>query len=304
MANKQVYEKVMGKVIAAMEAGEIPWQKGWATNRPPHNALSGRSYHGGNVLALWFERMLKEYTLDAWVTFKQALEAGCVVQKGQHATPVYFMKSVTRKAAGEDAEGDSESLWIARLYFVFNVDQLTDLEAAPGSLAKLKARFNDMEERNHKPLTKAERVAKESGAVIVHRNPDRCFYAPMTDEVNMPPLSRFKTRDGYYASLFHELGHWTGHESRLNRDMKKGMFSKPDYAFEELIAELSAAFSAHRVGIPHVTQAAAYLQSWLKAIKDKPNALASAATHAMKATAFVFKDPAEEAIQPQEKEAA
>ena len=309
MANRDIYAKTFERIIAAMEQGKTPWVRPWrSTDRRgpngalPFNAATGRRYSGGNVWALYAEEALSGYTTSGWVTFKQALSLGCVVRKGQKSTPVFFMSRITKRGKTEDGEDAVGSIFFARGYNVFNVDQLDETEE--GALAKLRAKLSggsaeaapegDAETFDY--LDAAEAAVLSTGAKIAHGG-DRAFYVPSVDRIQMPPREAFKHRDHYYATLFHELSHWSGAEQRLNR-LTPARFGSPDYAFEELVAELSAAFISARFGIEMVSQSAAYLNSWAAACRQHPDMFARAASLAQAAADFILKEtPAAEVTE-------
>lgn len=301
MKNSEVYAKVLGSVMETMATGFMPWSKPWTANGAVRNAVTGRRYHGGNVFALMLETLVKGYSSAGWVTFKQALSAGCVVRKGERATPVYYMTTLNKKLSPADiASGETvgKKVFFARLYSVFNLDQLADLDGAEGSLATLRERVTG-KTHQWEPITECERVVSNTGAVIKHGG-DRACYIPSLDEIHMPNRDTFHTgAEGYYGTIFHELTHWTGHEKRLNR-LGHATFGSPTYAAEELVAELGAAFLSHRAGVPMVSQSSAYLQSWLNGFTDHPGMLASAASAAQKASDYIWPDGEESTEQSQE----
>jgi antirestriction protein ArdC len=181
------------------------------------------------------------------------------------------------------SSGD-KSIFLARLYYVFNLDQCKDLEGCEGSLAKLRARADVS--FSHQPVEACEAMVSATGADI--RNGGlRAFYNYAEDYIGMPARSSFVSADRYYSTMFHELTHWTGKAGRCNRDLTKGRFGNPEYAAEELVAELGAAFLANRFGFDVVTQSASYLKNWLKALKDDASMLVTAASAAQKAVDFL-----------------
>jgi antirestriction protein ArdC len=297
MKNADVYAKVFADVTAAMQQGVTPWVRPWVSgaspSRGPVNAATGRPYSGGNIPALWLAAMAKGYTTDGWVTFKQALAAKAAVRKGEKATPVYYMSQFTpkRKDADTRREGEVSSkdgpIFLARLYYVFNLDQL-DGEG----LERLRARVvgEPSEAAAFEADAACEATVAATGAHITHGG-DRAFYTPALDRITMPVPEAFPAPGSYYATLFHELGHWTGHETRLDRKLT-GVFGTPEYAFEELVAELTAAFLAARHGIHHVTQSASYLANWAKACTAEPTLFPRAASMAQRAADHIAPAPA------------
>lgn len=288
--NQEVYEKVTAQILAALEAGTVPWTQPWVGGSQ-RNALSLRPYSGINVWVTSLVASLRGYTTSGWVTFRQALDLGCVVRKGEKGTTVMFMSRVEKRKSVADKkrspEEKPESYFMARAFTVFNLDQLADLEGKEGSLERAKKRVDIRFE--HDPVAACEEMVTKSGATIQHGAFDAC-YVPSLDEIRMPVRSSFPSAPRYYATLFHEMGHWTGHESRLKRDLRN-RFGSEAYATEELVAELTAAFLSHRFGFEVVSQSAAYLASWIRAIKTNPSVLVSAASMASKAADFLAPDP-------------
>lgn len=275
-----VYEKVFAQVIQQLEQGVAPWVRPW-TGEPttPYNAATGRAYSGGNVLALWAAGL--PYAANGWVTFKQAIEAGCVVRKGEHGTPVFFMSKAQAKGhRATEADEEPASYFFARCFTVFNVEQLDSLD--DGAVAALKARHGTTATRtSFDRVEEAEAVVERSGADITHGGGRAC-YIPQLDVIRMPEAESFVSREAYYGTLFHELTHWTGAESRLKR-ITPAKFGSPTYAFEELVAELGAAFLCGRLGLDVVSQSATYIEHWAKACREHPDLLARAASFATKA---------------------
>lgn len=284
MSNADTYAKVFETVLAEMEQGRAPWVRPWSggNSHGPHNALTGRPYSGGNVLALWCQSALKGYGVDGWVTFKQALSAKCVVRKGEKGTAVYYMSIANGK---DKADGEpTDRFFFAKGFTVFNVAQLDDLE--PGAVAALTALHSAPVVRSeYERLEAAEATVTATGASISHGGP-RAFYTPSADTITMPERDSFNDASGYYGTLFHELSHWTGAEKRLNR-VQSGRFGGTEYAFEELVAELGAAFLSATHGLDTVTQSAAYLRMWAKGCRANPAMLASAASLAQKAANYI-----------------
>lgn len=279
-SNAAVYAEVFEQVIREMEQGNAPWSKPWS-GLGPHNALTGRPYSGGNVIVLMFAGV--GYQSSGWVTFKQALEAKCVVRKGEKSTPVFFMSKATKKAKDEDEEGEASSYFFARMFRVFNVEQLDELE--PGALEALKGRHGTSSRTAFEALQEADEMVQATGADISHGGTVAC-YIPSEDRIQMPEADTFRDRESYYGTLFHELTHWTGSAKRLKR-LTPAKFGTADYAFEELVAELGASFLSGRFGFEQVSQSAAYLRHWAKACRQHPEMLARAASLAQRAADYI-----------------
>ena len=280
---QKVYTEVFENIIREMEQGNAPWVRPWSGG--PYNAATGRRYSGGNVLALIFAGV--KYQSSGWLTWNQAIEAGCVVRKGEKSTSVFFMSKAVKKATQGDgptvADEDPASYFFARGFRVFNVDQLDELE--PGALEALKARHTPETLQGFEAIEEAEELVERSGADITPGGAAAC-YIPALDAIRMPEPETFTSRESYYATLFHELTHWTGGEKRLKR-ITPARFGTADYAFEELVAELGSAFLAGRFGFKQVSQSAAYLRNWAKACRAHPEMLAKAASLAQKAADYL-----------------
>lgn len=312
-------EKVAKKVIDLMKTEKENWfrpfsnftysadKKTFYTNQP-FNAVSGNNYSGYNVFELSLSSLL--YSNNAWVTYKQAQQLGGTVLKGEQGHPVCFY-GVGKTKKEEDKKSSYAFL---KWYRVFNLDQTT-LEADKV--------INDMIEKNKKQVESdlkkfGERAIKtnveldlfaaNTKAKIVHAEAGRCFYVPSKDFINMSPLDTWEgneevsAEDFYYSVLFHELTHWTGHETRLNRitsNPYKDDGHGKSYAFEELVAELGSAITASVLGITKTPMAnhAQYLSSWIKAIEDKPAILMKAAAQAGQAFNLLASFQKEEEVK-------
>lgn len=287
-SNQAVYDKVFAGVLEALRAGVIPWRKPWTEgglSGLPMNAATVRPYHGGNIVALWATAQLRSFTSNGWVTFRQAVDAGAVVRKGEKATPVYYFTS--REKTNKET-GEVETFWFARGYSVFNLDQLSDLEGRDGAVANLRRRVDapiaaPMVDR----IAACDAMVQGTGATIEHTG-NRAAYAPSLDRIVMPAREQFIDGASYYGTLFHELTHWTGHESRLARPLST-KFGSPEYALEELVAELGAAMIGARFGVESIDRSAAYIASWQKALTgaDASRVLARCAAQAAKAAEYL-----------------
>lgn len=287
MPKFDTYQEVTDRVIAAIESGDLPWRNGWdgqGALRQPLRA-NGVPYRGVNVLLLWMSAAAQGFAGQHWVTFKQAQACGAQVRKGEKATRIVFFKQL--EVEGEGGEDDTRRIPMLRSYNVFNSDQVDGL---PESIAT--APLVD-----HGAMRDAEReAALRSCGAVINEGGTRAFYRLRTDEVTMPDFERFSDGQAWLATLAHELCHWTGHKSRLDRDMEgQGEFGSPSYAREELVAELGAAFIGARLGIvgDHIESHAAYLQSWLKALKNDKRCIFRAASAAQAAADFVLANAGE-----------
>jgi antirestriction protein ArdC len=276
MTKQDVYQEVTDRIIAALEQGVVPWRKPWRTinGTGPLNIRSGRPYRGINVFLLG----LAGYSDPRWGTYKAIREAGGNVRKGEKGTHVILWKPVPKKDA---AEGEAGSYLLLKQYVVFNAEQCDDIAPyEPGEL------------NEHTPNERAEELTagyvNGRGPALIHRG-DVAAYAPFEDKVFMPIPEAFRSPESYYRTLFHELTHSTGHESRLKR-IEPAVFGSDPYAREELVAELGAAMLAGLIGLPEdeTDQSAAYIGNWLGRLKDDRKLVVQAAAQAQKAADFIF----------------
>lgn len=253
------YAEVSVRITAALEAGTVPWRHPWRT-RGHRNAISGRAYRGINLLLLGLVALQQGYTDPRWITYRQAASLGGHVRRGERGTGIVLWKRIERH---DDAESEViDSFAVMRFYTVFNVAQCEGCELSEPADG---VEFD--------PIQRAEAiVAGYAGGPPVFHDADRAYYAPSRDEVHLPPRTAFRDADGYYATLFHEATHSTGHPTRLNREghQTAAVFGTPVYAREELVAEFGAAFLCHEAGIDasRLGQSAAYIASWLKALQE------------------------------------
>jgi antirestriction protein ArdC len=267
------YERITERIVSLLEQGTIPWHKPWTVKTGlPRNLISKKPYRGINVFLL----MAMSYESPHWLTFRQAIQLGGNVKKGEKSCPVVFWKRMKNEAEESDEPRKAPLL---RLYHVFNVAQCEGLKDAPGEIQM--------------PVTKpAEIVAGMPQPPVVKHGMAQAFYSPHEDCVGMPERERFDTEDSYHATLFHELVHATGHEKRLNRasiSERNGFGSNP-YCKEELIAELGSAFLCGYADIVDRTidNSAAYLEGWLKQFQNDRTLIVSAAAQAQKAADFIL----------------
>jgi antirestriction protein ArdC len=270
-----VYTEVTNTIIAELEKGAAPWVQPWHSKgiRTPHNAITKRPYSGINALLLWIEAMNKGYEHGAWLTYKQAKEAGGHVRKGEKSTLVVLVKPF-EVAVEKDGEETTETRLLMRGYRVFNVSQCDGLPD----------RLTTVEKRETVADPEFDSWVRRTGAKL--KTGDKACYTPALDAITMPPRSDFKSSAHYSATILHELGHWTGHESRLNRDLNN-RFGDQGYAAEELIAELTSAFLCADMGINGDLRHAGYVESWLKLLRNNKRAIFTAASQAQKAADFL-----------------
>lgn len=280
-----LYDEVTSRIVGELEAGRLPWVKPWGKvggTGPglPRNAATGRTYSGVNILLLWGSVIEHGYATQGWLTFRQAQKAGGQVRRGERGTTVVFADKFTPKAEQERAarEGDAPgAVPFLKRFTVFNVDQCEGLEALAADPAPLP-------ERQIIPHVEALIAATRADFRI---GGHEAYYAPALDYVRVPPQPAFRQQIDYYRTALHELSHWTGHPSRLNRD-QSGRFGSKPYGFEELVAELSAAFACAALGVVPTVRHADYLGAWLAILKEDNRAIFRAASKASKAADYLL----------------
>jgi antirestriction protein ArdC len=281
-----LYDDVTNRILAELDAGRVPWVQPWGKGGGtgpglPRNALTARSYSGVNVLILWGAVIEQGWPSQSWLTFRQALEAGGCVRKGERGETVVYADRFTPEAEKERARTsgeDAKAVPFLKRFTVFNVAQCEGLR--PG----LAADPAPLPEREIVPV--AEAVIAASG-VDFRIGGDRAFYVPGQDFVQVPPQPAFFEQVNYYRTCLHELTHATGHASRLNRNLLNRFGSK-DYAREELVAEMGSAFLCAALGIVPTVRHADYLASWLEVLREDNRAIFRAASAATKAADWLL----------------
>ncbi|MDR0453338.1 MAG: ssDNA-binding domain-containing protein [Deferribacteraceae bacterium] len=278
-------QDLTNKIVEELEQGKIPWQHPWVT---PYNPVTETVYKGANRLKLGFDSTKKGYDDPRWCTFHQAQQNGWKVKSGEKASSIEWWQWSKNEPVLDDkgqpkldADGkqitQSVSLEkpVCKIYSVFNASQI---EGMP-----------PLEQKQLNTVETAERILSASGAQIEHNNGARAYYSPSDDKIVLPVRSYFISNEMYYGTALHELAHWTGHENRLNRDMS-GVFGSEKYAKEELRAELASSFVNHELGTTRdTTNTAAYLQSWIQALKNDKNEIFKAAYDADKISDYIME---------------
>jgi antirestriction protein ArdC len=282
-----IYTRITNHIIADLEQGVRPWHRPWSAEhtagkitRPlRHNGIP---YKGMNVVMVWSASVAKGYACPLWLTFKQALELGGNVRKGEHGELVVYADRIRR--TGTDAKGEETEREIPFLkgYTVFNAEQCDGLPAH--YYAKPEAPALPVAQR----IEAADRFFAATGADIRHGG-TRAYYAEGPDYVQMPPFETFRDAESHAATLTHELTHRTKHGKRLARDMGRVKWGDEGYAREELVAELGAAFLSADIGItPEVRpDHAAYIGHWLTVLKNEKRFNFTAASHAQRAADYL-----------------
>ena len=271
---RDAYQEITDRIIAALERGTVPWRTPWRA-RGHRNARSGRPYRGINTLVLAMSALEQGFGDARWLTYRQTEAAGGHVRRGEHGTRVVLWKWIERKDSADPEKPERYPL--LRLFTVFNVAQCNgvDLPAVENG------------DCPH-PLERAEAIVSGyADGPALRWDADSAYYIPERDEVHLPPRGAFGDAHGYYATLFHELAHSTGHPRRLAREgyQTAARFGSERYSREELVAEFAAAFLGSEAGIDpsRVEQSAAYIGSWLKALEDDRRLAVVAAGQAQRA---------------------
>ncbi|MGC6373688.1 zincin-like metallopeptidase domain-containing protein [Pseudomonas sp. S2.OTC.A_B10] len=285
---KPFHEVVAERLIEQLKQGTAPWQMPWKAGdgggMMPFNPTTGKRYKGINAIHL-----LSQGREDQrWLTFNQAKAVGAQVRKGEKSTSIQYWKFEEEQTKRDEnnkpvlnGNGDPVKVRVRlerpKMFManVFNAEQIDGLPA----YQKPAQTWNALE--------RAETILQASGADIRHGG-DRAFYRPSTDNIQLPEKAQFPTADNYYATALHELGHWTGHGSRLDRDLANP-FGSEGYAKEELRAEISSMILGDELGIGHdPSQHASYVQSWIKVLQNDPLEIFRAASDAEKIQTFVL----------------
>lgn len=280
-----LYQEITDKIIAQLDAGRVPWVQPWAGARAPldmpHNASTRSRYSGVNIVILWDAVISRGFSTNAFLTFRQALAVGGNVRKGERGTTIVYAKPFTpaeekRHAAAEGREAGRVPM--LKRFTVFNTDQcegLPDELCAPPSPIPEGLILPAAE-----ALIRATRADFRIGG-------DKAFYAPGFDYVQVPRPDAYFEPVNWHRTAFHELGHWTGHPSRLGRDFS-GHFGSTAYGREELVAEMAGAFVCAAMGIIPTVRHADYLGSWLAILREDKRAIVRAASAASKAADFIL----------------
>lgn len=282
VAREDIYARVTSKIVALLEQGVRPWVRPWSSKsgagritRPlRHN---GQPYRGINVLMLWSDAIEQGFVSPYWLTFRQAAALKSRVGKGQHGSTVVYADRIRKVGRDERGEETETEFMLLKTYSVFNAEQVEGLPeqfyAPPTEALSVAARNAAI-----------EAVVAATGAEICHGG-DSAYYTRGLDRIQIPAIESFRDAQSYYATLLHELTHWTGHPYRLNRTFGQKSFGDSGYAREELVAELGAAFLCADLDISPEPREdhAAYLDAWLQVLKEDQRAIFQAAAHAQRA---------------------
>lgn len=281
-------EKLAEKILAELEKGTAPWQLPWIKAERPYNASTGKPYRGANRVAL----MIADFGDPRYMTFNQAKEAGYNIKKGSKGIPLQtyiFEKEVIKKDDAGKPMKDEQGEFIKEKvkltspivshFVVFNAEQIDGIPPYQKSLG----------EKTWEVDAVAEEILKNSGANITHRYGNNAYYSPIDDKIVLPEKNQFTNQQDYYDTALHELAHWTGHESRLNRLDVTAKFGSETYAKEELRAEIASMMIGQDLGITHDTSKhMSYVGNWIQVIKDSPYELVKACNDAERINTYVL----------------
>lgn len=283
-----VYARITDKILEDLDKGVRPWMRPWSAanttgrvTRPLRH--TGEPYSGMNVLLLWSEGMARGYASPTWMTFKQSLELGGSVRKGETGTTVIYASRFTKtEADGRGGEVEKDIPFL-KAYTVFNVAQIDGLPD----------RYHDNAAPVLDPIGRiahADAFFANTGAIIRHGG-GQAYYAPAGDFIQMPPFESFRDAASYVATLSHEACHWTAHPRRVGRDLSRYSKDRSERSREELIAELGSCFLCADLGIAPELEPrpdhAAYLASWLEVLSNDKRAIFQAAAHAQRAVSYL-----------------
>lgn len=287
MAYVSPYTQITAAILADLKNGVAPWAKPWKSEKGgkvalssgfPMNFATRKQYRGVNVWLLLLAAQNNGFTSNLWATFKQIAALKGSVKKGAKAERVFFMSKLEKEPTGAEGEKINANgmveIWVLKGYNVFNFDQVEGVDLKAEEIAT--------------PVNMPEDMAEfvEVVGVDVRHGGNQAFFSPAGDFVAMPKPEQFETLDHYKATLFHEVGHWTGTADRLNREFGK-RFGDKAYAAEELVAELSAAFLAMEYGIEAKLRHADYIGHWIKLLENHDQAFFRAASEAQKVLDFI-----------------
>jgi antirestriction protein ArdC len=286
------YKSVTDKLIALIEKDTLPWRKDWncGVNSSFQNPISDSIYSGINPTLCAIDCLTYNYRSNYFASFNQAKELDWKIIKGSKATAITWAAPISTEKPNELGELEKQSFFAVRWFNVFNFDCFDDSDSTIKKTDIINKKSKTEAFINPDTRSKSiDRFIDSQKANIEHSGNQPC-YLPSVDRILMPQFSDFSSRDAYYSTLLHELAHWTSHHSRLDRDLN-GNKSSTSYAFEELVAELSSAYSGSYLGLSEVLleNHASYLNSWLELLKSDEKAFFKAVKFAQKATDYLIK---------------
>jgi antirestriction protein ArdC len=292
-----IYSQVTDRIVAELETGVRPWVQPWTAGHAAGEVsrplrFNGLPYRGINVVLLWLSALQRHYASPLWMTYKQATELAGQVRRGETGSLVVYADRFTRRQVNENGQEEESEIPFLKSYTVFNTEQIDGLPAHYYATSAPDLRSVERIERVEQFFAQTKAAIRHGGGVP--------YYAQASDFIQMPVREAFSDANNYYATLAHEVTHWTAHGSRLDRKFGRARFGDETYAMEELVAEMGAAFLCADLGLTLEPRHdhAAYIASWLKVLKNDKRAVFTAAGHAQRAADFVHS------LQPTPAEAA
>ena len=290
MKSQDICENITAAIIAELENGVMPWSKPWAGSGGPvmPRRHTGARYRGINILVLWQAAEAAGYRSPHWMTFKQALEYGACVKKGERSTQIVYADRVTKTETNENGENVERNFSFLKAYSVFNAEQIDRLPARFASPATAPAPVEGGEPKDWAAYAPSTAWFEAVPAEVIHRG-ERAVYIPSQDRIELPERDAFFSAEAYFSTRAHETVHWTKAESRLARNFGAARFGDEGYAMEELVAEIGAAFIMAEIGHqPAIREDhAPYIAVWLKALKRDRKAILTAAAKASDALDYL-----------------
>lgn len=287
MKISDVYQVVADRIISSLEKNDVVWKKSWQSSvTAPMNYHSKRRYRGANVFLLFFAQIEKGFSFPYWLTYKQAKELGGNVKKGEKGEKVYFSSPVHKDESGKivtSIEEATETYYCVKVFTVFNIAQIEGIDFE----------IPEEAENEFNPVEEAESILSNYSETcpIIEGNTE-AYYVPSKDEIYLPKRERFEVSEMFYRVAFHEMAHSTGHVSRLKREeiLKPYSFGSHDYSVEELVAEFSSCFISASLQFREEQEAnsVAYIQGWLKKIKEDKSIVYKAMKRASEASDYIF----------------
>jgi antirestriction protein ArdC len=271
---KKAYENITNKILESLEKGRAPWNKPFVNHS---NFITKKPYRGINYLST----ISSDFNCPYWLTFKQVEFLKGKVKKGEKGTPIHFFKIENKEADEGEVSENSKVNFISIFSYVFNLEQIEGIEWQDESFKE--------------EIQGADEIIKnyKNSPEIVSDCSDKAFYAPLQDYINCPKPSFYKTKEEYYSTLFHELIHSTGHQTRLDRKelSTNAFYGSHDYSLEELVAEIGSTFLCHEAGILDKTynNSENYIKGWFYALKNDPKMIVVASQRAIKAAEYILK---------------
>jgi antirestriction protein ArdC len=288
------YQLITDQICSLLEQDLPPWKKPWkgASNYPFQNLITGHEYTGSNPLWCLVSNMYHGYDSPYFITFNQAKEQKWTVKKGAKSTWIRFAGTAVKEGENEQGEKVDYQIGFAKWSNIFSTDCIDDLDGKKKITDFIQETTNTVPDNSDDKIVTIDRFIESTKAVIEHGG-NRACYSPLTDTIKVPEFVRFSSAEKYYATTLHELGHWTGASTRLDREgISHGDFGSEVYAFEELIAELTSAFVGNRLFPDYLTQDlehhASYLDSWLQVLRKDNKAFFRAVSAAQKASDYLL----------------